>query len=162
MQLKKSGLELRVSNGGCTANADLVVKGYQSLFDLHLWDIWFSTTVSREVGTEDFLRSFKYFFNHINSRDFVFYKGFICGYVFSEFNKFRNGVHLHALIKGIDPEMANPVEEFCWDYFGESKVVPYDNYRPDRASGYLARKCVSQELDHFDFFKVNSSFRGRC
>ncbi|MBF0620045.1 MAG: hypothetical protein HQL19_07750 [Candidatus Omnitrophica bacterium] len=136
-----------------------LVKGYQELLDSFQWDVFVTITFRKRATTAWAIHAVKCFLKHLNSREVQFFKKFVRCFVFSEKYGQREGIHLHLLIQGIDPSMAGALERKCLNIFGESAVKPYDHSLPRLASFYLAEKCISPLLDHWDFFKINSRLR---
>lgn len=100
-------------------------------------------------------QTFNYFFKHLNSPNGVFYHDRIrCFFLFERLPH----PHIHAFIKGIDPQLAEALEHKCRQFFGDSKVVPYDSSKGARF--YLGGKCVGREDVYWDVpYTVNSKYR---
>lgn len=125
-------------------------------------DIYFSTTSRVKMLQMSAEQRFKYFFKcYINQPGNIFFEKFILCWAFFDKADKRGSVHIHSLIKGIDPSLADSLQKKCKDFFGQSKIRPYDHSLPKHrsASHYLAEKVVREELDHYDFYKINSKLR---
>src|SRR5438477_2094597 len=105
-------------------------------------DIWLTVTFRKTVNTGVAIRRFKYFLKHLNKPDQQFYKKYINVLVVCEKNRYRQGVHIHALVKGMDISLAPALESACNERFGESKAkAPHEG-----VAGYLADKFDSSSL----------------
>lgn len=133
----------------------------EELDSLHC-DIYFSTTFKLKTLAESAEKAFKYFFKcRLNQPGDIFFKKFVLCWAFFERSDSRGSVHIHALLKGISPSLAIPLQKKCKDFFGQSDIRPYDHSLPKHksASHYLAEKAVRGELDHYNFFKINCKLR---
>jgi len=111
--------------------------------------------IEKPVSLEKARKYFFYFFNHLNKHE-DFYKKFVHFWFFIEQNPHeRKGVHLHALMDGIIPEMIPSLNTRCNDTFGESEVKVRDKH----TIPYLAKKCISPHLIDFNYYKINSRYR---
>jgi hypothetical protein len=140
-------------------NSSKLKDGYQVFFDSYVWDIYLTVTFRQSTSASTALRSFKYFFKHLNTPDCVYFKQYIRCFIFCEKQGYQDGVHIHSLIQGVDITRAGLLEEKCRRFFGQSKVEPYQYGSPRLASEYLAEKCVGLSLAHWDFIKINSKLR---
>jgi len=124
-------------------------------------DIYFSTTSRVKMLQMSAEKRFKYFFKHLNNPEGIFFKKRIFCWTFFDKPDKRGSVHIHSLINGIDPTLAVLLQKKCKGFFGQSKVRPYDHSLPRErlASHYLAEKVVRGELEHYDFYKINSKLR---
>ncbi|MCX5693701.1 MAG: hypothetical protein NT014_00980 [Candidatus Omnitrophica bacterium] len=138
-----------------------LVDGFQNLLDKEHWDIYCSLTFRTRTLFEEAMKEFKHFFKHLNKSGEVFFPKYILSWVFYEKGDVRGGVHLHSLIKGINPSLASNLQNKCNDFFGDSQVVSYNHNLPREKlpSRYLAKKYISNELDFFDIYKINSKLR---
>jgi hypothetical protein len=129
--------------------------------DLHC-DIYFTATFKSRTLAESAEKAFKYFLKcRLNQPGKTFFKKFVMCWAFFDKVDKRGGIHIHALLKNIDPSLAPSLQEKCKEFFGQSDVRPYDHSLPKHrsASHYLAEKVVRGELDHYDFYKINCKFR---
>ena len=138
-----------------------LMKGYQEFLDSFIWDIYITVTFRRVTSAAAALRAFRYFFKRLNVPGQAFFRNYIRCVIFCEKQGYRDGVHIHGLIQGIGKDLAPLLEEKCRRSFGESKVLPYNYELPELASGYLARKCISFSLEHWDYLKINSKHRSK-
>jgi len=139
-----------------------LVEVFQKFLDMQNYDLCLTITFRNKTGLELAKKQFKYFFKYLNTKEEMIFDSFFIGWVFFE-KENRGGVHIHAIISGISPSKASILEKRCRDYFGESKVVPYDLSRPTHKSmsRYLAEKYVTDDLEFFDFMRINSRIRYR-
>ena len=107
------------------------------------------------------LKRFKQFLKHLNNKKFAFYGKFILCFLIIEKNPGRDGVHIHAVIKGIKPELASKLEQRCHDAFGESRVVAFDFSKPYTAIDYIVDKFVFLRCDNLSFYRINSRYRSK-
>lgn len=97
----------------------------------------------------------------MNQGRFEFYEKFLFCWVLVESNPKRKGVHIHALINGIVPELAGRLEARFKDAFGMSKVVPFDySIQPYSAIDYIVDKYVFYHCHNLMLYRVNSKYRG--
>jgi len=116
----------------------------------------------RENAEELALRRFKQFLKHLNQKRFIFYDKFILCFVIIEKNPGSEGVHIHALIKGIKPELASRLEQRLHIVFGKSSVVAFnDSIKPYSAIDYVVDKYVFFHCDNLMFYRINSKYRGK-
>jgi hypothetical protein len=114
-----------------------------------------------ENAEELALRRFKQFLKHLNQKRFVFYEKFLLCFLVIEKNPSGDGVHIHALIKGIKPELASRLEQRFHYVFGISKVVAFDySIKPYSAIDYITDKYVFYQCDNLMFYRINSKYRG--
>lgn len=114
-----------------------------------------------EKRDELVIRSLKQYLKNLNQRRFEFYEKFLFCWILVEPNPKRKGVHIHALIKGIVPELSGRLEARLNDAFGESKVVPFDySIQPYSAIDYIVDKYVFYHCDNLMLYRVNSKYRG--
>lgn len=143
-------------------NKNMLINELQEQFDKLHSDIYLTATFRAKAVTESAEKKFKFFFKCYLNKNKIFFEKYILCWVFFEKGDIRKGIHIHALIKNINPRFTPLLQVICEHFFGESKVVAYDHNRPKerQASYYLARKYCSEKLDHFDFYKINSRRRG--
>lgn len=94
----------------------------------------------------------EHFFRRINFyQKFCMAKHYIYGWFVFEQNTDSPGVHVHALIKGIDPLLSKYVEEELEKRFGYAKVFPYKRRKfKQTACRYMAWKILSPStVDHY-------------
>lgn len=115
------------------------------------WDLWATFTFREIVYLDKAKKEFKRFFKSIIGKTDYFFSKFIRTFTVFERNPDRPGVHIHCLIKGINPTLASKVSE-KWE--GESKVLPYDSEKGARF--YLTNICLSpKKLEHFEPYTIN-------
>ena len=138
-----------------------LVDEVQGLLDREHWDIYCNPTFRSRTLQEEAEQEVKYFFKHLNKPGKIFFPKFMLCWVFYEGGDIRGGLHLHLLIKGINPSLAPDLQKKCKEFFGDSQVVPYNYNLPGEKSPsrYLAKKYISDELDFFDLYKINSKLR---
>ena len=136
-----------------------MVEAFQEMLNRDRWDLFVTITFKEKRGVDGAKKAFKSFFRNLNLPSEIFYEKFILSWVFYESEGSRRGVHVHALIKGIDPSLASLLEEKCKGFFGLSKVVPYNYNNSGSATSYLARKYPNINLVFFDYYKINSRLR---
>jgi hypothetical protein len=138
-----------------------LVAEFQGFIDRWKFDICLALTFRQETKLAEAIKRFKFFFKHLNTKEEQFFSKFIRCWVFYG-TAGEHGVHIHALIQGIAPHLANRLEEKCSQFFGNTVVEPYDyNFSKARSmSRYLSRKYLSTRLQDFDYYKINSRLRG--
>jgi hypothetical protein len=141
-------------------NNSLIVQTWADyLGNFRKWDLYVTITFRQDTCLEVAMIKFKRFFKHLNSVERAFYEKMISTYAFFEYNdSFKTGVHIHALIQGINPSLSELLKERCLDYFGFSKIEPYSP--AENVKFYLSRKINQTCLAHYDYYKINSKFRG--
>jgi len=118
-------------------------------------DVWMTVTFRRPVTVKTAKKMFKYFLQHINKPDDIYYEKYIYLWAFFENDYTRGGVHVHAIIDRIDTTKTERLQERCSEFFGESKVMTaHQNVVP-----YLSRKYNTSSLIDFDYMKINSRLR---
>ncbi len=141
------------------------------------WDIYFNSTLRAPVKTLTIVESgrpkdvvvwrndtaslrkeLQCFFANLNHYS-VFYTKYILALVFFERQYQGARIHIHAFIQGIRSEYSYALQSLACDFFGASKVEPYDPAKGARY--YLGWKFVKPELCDFDFMKINSRARKR-
>lgn len=123
-------------------------------------DLYITITFRRFTSKETARMRLKQFLKFLNKPNQVFFSKFILCWVFFEGNTESGGCHMHALLKGINPAMAEALGKECGRAFGLSKVVPYDHSRKNYpASEYLADKYVFYNYEDLEFFRINSRLR---
>ena len=125
--------------------------------DRFYYDMFLTITFREPTSEITAKRKFKRFLKHLNTADEKFYHNFIYLWLFIERNKKKEGVHLHALITGINLSKSFSLEQKCLDHFGQSKVKAMHN----GVLRYLARKYTSPSLIDLDYLKINSRLRYR-
>ena len=118
-------------------------------------DIWVTLTFRNTVTPSLAKKKFKYFFKTLNKPGEAFFKKYILSWVFVEKNKVKDGVHIHALVKGIAPALCRKLERKCKEFFGESRIKPmHEGVIP-----YLCEKYNTSSLEDWGFVKINSKRR---
>ena len=121
------------------------------------WDLFATFTFRETISLDKAKREFKRFFKYLNSKTNPFFDKFIRTFIVFERNPGRPGVHIHCLIKGINPTLASKISD---KWKGESKVLPYNP--KEGARFYLANICLSPErIEHYDRFTINSRYRNK-
>ena len=123
------------------------------------YDLFLTITFETVTFQEAARKSVKRFFATLNTRERVWYEKFIHCFIIYERNPDRQGVHLHGLLKGIKSNFARDLELELQGVFGWfCDVQAYD---PDKgASIYFARKYAYGRLADYDYYKINSKYRG--
>lgn len=131
-------------------------KAFITMLSDRDWDLWATITSRKPTGEVDAKRRLKHFLKCLNAPNRKFYDKYIHLWAFFEKNPARDGVHIHALIKGIDRSKCHALEDRCRDFWGLSTVAPmHKDVLP-----YLARKYAhGNRLEDFDFMKINSKVR---
>jgi len=135
-----------------------VVDAFAKFFDGSFnTGLYATVTFKQEICMEKAKRSIRHFFKYLNGRTVYFYKKLMQCVVFFEKTDSRGGVHVHMLIKGIDPALAKTLEQRLIIAFGRSEAEPY--IPGNGAAVYLANKCDQQSLLHWDKWTINSRVR---
>lgn len=138
-------------------NNDKLVEQWVVFLGKQDWDLFVTITFRESRAGIIAKKLFKWFFKHLNTFANKFFQKYIRCWVFFEQDVDRKGVHIHTLIKGIHPSMADLLEDRCKKFFGISKVEPYDSKKG--AKHYLGKKYNGYKLDDFDYYKINSAKR---
>lgn len=134
-----------------------LTKAMNSLITREKWDLFITVTFFRQTSSLSAKKRFKHFIKYLNTKQRRYYDKFVKTWLFFEKDRYREGVHIHAFLSGIDSAHANYLETECNRVFGVSKILPY---MPNQnASFYLARKYPLGVLEDFDFCKINSRIR---
>ena len=139
------------------------------------WDIYFNTTLrapvktitivqngrSRDVitwrnDTASVRKELQCFFSNLNCYSTFFTKYILLLALFERQHKGAR-IHVHALIQGISPKFCYALRSLACDFFGESKIEPYDPAK--NARGYFGKKFVNPDSCDFDFMRINSRVR---
>ena len=118
-------------------------------------NMWMTITFRGNLSEGTAKRHLKYFFKNLNTPQRKFFNKFVKLWTFYENNTGDSGVHIHALVDGINPKMIDALENRCRKVFGESKIVG----KHDGVTKYLSHKYNSTNLRSFDFLKINSRIR---
>ncbi|MDP8265262.1 MAG: hypothetical protein P9M12_07310 [Candidatus Aceula lacicola] len=130
----------------------------QEFLKMHKWDTWVSLSFRWECSSEKASRVFKKFFKNLNSPEDKFFDMFFYCMVFFEKNKFRRGTHIHALFNRFSlSEKQMQKLERRWSPIGQSKIKKVHEH----VIPYLTEKFQKKTLEHFDYFKINSRYRGK-
>ena len=135
----------------------LVSEFGRFLRDIGPWDLFITITFRNSMKISVAKKSFKQFFKHLNSYEQTFFEKFLICFIVFEKEDNRNGVHIHALIRGVKPLHAELLEKKCRKVFGHTAVLPYNSEKAARF--YLSRKYISPDLIDFDFLRINSRLR---
>lgn len=135
-------------------------EGYLEFINTYNWDLYITFTFRHSISPVVAIRRFKHFFKYLNNRDenVPFFKNFINCFVVVD-KKDPMNVHIHALIRGINPTFASEIKKIC-EYdksIGISDIQPY--ILKAGADEYLANKCVESEKNDYVIFTVNSRKR---
>lgn len=123
------------------------------------WDIWLTSTFRQPRSAESAFKTFKYFFKKLNNSERQFFSKYILCFVVLEPHEDKTRYHVHALISGISPLLADELQAVCRDFFGHRDVVQeYKPSLPRVASNYLAKKCARGE--EWKIIRINSKWRG--
>ncbi len=128
------------------------------------WDIFVTITFRRATpcfpssnGYPGAIREFKHFFKHLNSYPNEFFSKFISTFTVFERNTYRDGVHIHSLINGINSSKAKLLQDKLTSSLGLSKVEAYD---PSAGGNfYLCNKIYQNRLEDYQIYKINSAVR---
>lgn len=134
-----------------------LTQGWVEFLGREKWDLFVTITFRHKKTLMPAIKAFKRFFKRLNTTSERFFDKFILCLVFFEKNWDGKTVHIHSVIKGICPSKARSLEHKCNEYFGQSRVVPYDPAKG--VKHYLANKEVGNYLKHSDFYKINSAKR---
>ena len=148
---------MRIVIGDKLHGLDSVRRELHYFLSVQKWDLFATITFRQQCPSLSAIKAFKRFFKYLNTRDRRFFDKYIECWIFLERHDLRAGVHIHALIRGINPTLAEELEKKCRRIFGQSRILPYDPMR--QAVVYLAGKYKSQRLEDFTFFKINSRLR---
>lgn len=149
----------------------LLIKTLAEFLSREDYDLWVTITFEeweksllssrgkkpKYVTLEAAEKKFVKFFERLNRPTKYYFKGYIKCWVFYEKRPWGKGVHIHSLIKGINPSFAKMLEKKCQRKFGRSKIEPYISGKG--ATGYLGRKYESLRLVHWDNYPINSKLR---
>jgi len=136
-----------------------LVKAVREMLERGHWDLWVTITFREERFVESAEKRFKTFFEKLNKPGEHYFAKFIKCWVFYELDAARDRVHIHSLISGIDKSLASELEERCCEYFGNSKVEPYDYSHDGSAMHYLSRKVGTDRLVDWKPYTINSKLR---
>jgi len=136
-----------------------LVDGWVEFIDRGRWDLFVTITFRESKTSGVAKRMYKHFFKHLNSQEKVFFKRLIYSIEIYEKDNYRDGVHIHSFINGINPKYAKDLERICTDRFGSSRIEPYCPGRG--ANYYLSSKLASSRLVDYDSHKINSRYRGK-
>ena len=113
-----------------------------------------------ESAEEFAVRRFKQFLKYLNQKRFIFYDKFLLCFLVIERNPGSGGIHIHALIKGIKPELASLLEQRLHNAFGKALVKAFDcSIKPYSAIDYIVDKYVFFQCDNLMFYRINSRYR---
>lgn len=138
-------------------NNNEIVNGWVEFIDQRNWDIFLTITFRRITRSPLALKSFKWFFKHLNTTTEEYFRKFIYTLIFFENNPERSGVHIHAFIEGISPSTIKLLEKKCTDFFGLTDVKVYDPIKGGKF--YLSKKIIDRNLDDYNYYKINSRLR---
>jgi len=137
------------------------IRGFGKLIkQLGPFDLYATMTFPKVTEKTEAMDAYKHFFKYLNRDYKKFYERYIHCLVVYERNTSRKGVHIHSFIRGIQADLCDMVLRECKNYFGpQCDVQPYALRRWKKIK-YIARKYVSPDLEDFDFYKINSRYRG--
>jgi hypothetical protein len=136
-----------------------LADGWAEFLSREKWDLFVTVTFRNSTKIIIAKKLFKRFFKHLNTAAGEFFDKYIRCWVFFEKDADRQGVHVHALVRGIHPSKAKEIEKRCKERLGESKVEEYD--ATGGAIEYLANKQNSRKLEDYDRCRINSRKRQR-
>lgn len=129
------------------------IKKYIENKNLECWlTITFPTAVPACLAK----KRFQHFFKKLNKASEEFFKKYTECLVFIERNKYRAGVHIHALASGIPPSLYSSLNKRCEEHFGECEIKA----RHEGVVSYLIKKFDSGLLEDWFPLIINSKFRG--
>lgn len=114
-------------------------------------DLWITVTFSKATSAKTADRIFRHALKYLNKGELKFYDKFIRGWAFYEQNSDSPGVHIHALVNGISPDLAPLIEKKFRKRFGMSKVKPMHS----GVISYLAKKWNKDSLQDLGPLTVN-------
>lgn len=152
-----------------------LANSFADLVKTRNWDIYFNTTLRAPVKTITIIedekekdvvvwrndipsirKEFQFFFSTLNK-----YVTFFDKYIFALvcFDRAYKGgrIHIHALIQRIPSQYCHSLQNCAYDFFGESKVEPYDSKKD--VCYYFGNKYAYSGLSDFDFLKINARWR---
>ena len=122
------------------------------------YDIFFHASFRTSTWQNTAVKRFKYFFKHLNTKEFKFFEKYIKAFLLIENNPSCDGVHMHAFINGISAEYADLLQEKSDAFFGKSKVEPYDSEK--NGTHYLGWKYLTDyKIADYDLYKINARLR---
>ncbi len=129
------------------------LKRYAKGFTEHAindgYQLFLTTNFRMSTSFNSAHRKFVHFFELINLYSRM-YSEFIRTYIFYEKNDDRTGVHIHALIKGIDEKYWPELEAICFKELGQTKLKRIDEYTTE----YLLKKDVLNRLVTWEPLKI--------
>jgi hypothetical protein len=138
-----------IINTGKQLEYEVMLKGLH--FDTTMW-----VTFRQECSVSTAKHQLSRFFKHLNDGEVDFYKRVIYAWAFYEKND-DNGVHVHLLVKGLDPDHYQLLEETLLKTFGHAEVKAcHDNSVP-----YVAQKYGTTKLVYDEPMRINSHRRQR-
>jgi len=132
------------------------MQTYKDWFEPEEHDIWFYSNFFKNSSAKTVRKKIYHLLKYLNTPDKKFYDKFIHGWMFYERNTGRSGVHVHALIKGIDVSHAGLLRKKCCRELGRSGARDVHF----KVGKYVAKKFVYQDsVVDFHPFKINSKLR---
>jgi hypothetical protein len=113
-----------------------------------MWDIWATFTFFGVVGMLEAEKRIRKFFDNINkSAGMQLVDRRINLFVCYEKHMDKEGVHIHAFIRGINPAHADIVQDLANKEIGNSLVKPYN--QSENAAAYVSNKYkMPSYVDH--------------
>jgi len=136
------------------------IEEYAEWFDsLGEWTLRANISFRRISSYDWAKKRLKWFFKYLNKAEERYFDKRVKALVFYEKqNTSRSGIHIHALIEGIDSKFAEIIQEKAKAYFGEySCILPYDPTLGFKY--YVAKKVGTQKLVEYDLYIINSKIR---
>lgn len=119
------------------------------------YDLWANITSAATMEAAALKKMFRHFMRTVNTKKRFLIPNYAWCFVLFDRTNSRDGVHIHALIRGVDPKKAKIFQRKCISCFGVSKVMKYDASRQPNATLYLANKYCSSKLADFAFMKID-------
>ncbi|MFA5316377.1 MAG: hypothetical protein WC369_03045 [Dehalococcoidales bacterium] len=152
-----------------------LANSFADFVKAHDWDIYFTATLRAPVKTipvkqngqsrdvvvwrndiASMRKEFQFFFSTLNGYVTFFDRYMLALVCFDR--AYKGGrLHVHALIQRIPPQYCRALQSVAYDFFGESKVTPYDPKRDVRY--YFGNKYAYSGSSDFDFLKINARWR---
>jgi hypothetical protein len=135
-------------------------REFQAMLEKMSYDIWMTVTFGIRVDEYNAIRTVKHFFKGLNKPHGIFYyNSYMHCWLFAEQKPWQDRVHIHSLIRGIDPRLSSDLQSECQERFGKVHAVPYNPSLSYRATQYIAEKFACGWLKSYDFCKINSRWR---
>lgn len=128
-----------------------------------MWDLWATFTFFGVVNKKEAEKRVKKFFDNINrTAGMQIVSRRINLFVCYEKHIEKEGVHVHAFVRGINPIHAKLVQQLANDEIGNSLVEPYEKTK--EAASYVANKYETPSyVDHDRLLTIHPKiFKPSC